>query len=155
MARGVGIEPTTISLTASRSAAELPPNEFLESMGSKDHRNDSRAGDPVQYAIFTSFLSEFVSESIINLSMKIFLSVVGSVVLATALLIVGWFIYQRLLLTQAPTPTTETLTIQKENTEEGTAQEDTTQTTIETIPELNPIEKTNPFSGSYKNPFKK
>ncbi|GEM_PF-4353318 len=30
LARGVGFEPTTISLTASRSATELPPNIFIE-----------------------------------------------------------------------------------------------------------------------------
>lgn len=76
--------------------------------------------------------------------MKKLLSVIGLAVLAIALLVVGWLIYNLLL--PAPLPT--------DQPQEPSVQEEAAQDAVEQIPELNPIEKTNPFSGSYKNPFK-
>ncbi len=74
--------------------------------------------------------------------MKKLLATIGLIILAAALLLVGWFVYQSL----SPTDTTPE--------EPQTPQEEAAQSAVEQIPELNPIEKTNPFSGSYKNPFK-
>ncbi len=77
--------------------------------------------------------------------MKKLLTTIGLIVLAAVLLIVGWFVYQSFQTIEAPSTQQEA----------STPQEEAAQKAVEQIPELNPIEKTNPFSGSYKNPFKK
>lgn len=77
--------------------------------------------------------------------MKKFLSVIGLVILAAVLIVAGWFIYRSIQPKSAPALESPT----------ETPQEKAAQSAVEQIPELNPIEKTNPFSGSYKNPFKK
>lgn len=77
--------------------------------------------------------------------MKKMLSLIGLLILAIVLLLVGWFIYQSTRSEQTPPPASNA----------PSEQEEAAQGAVEQIPELNPIEKANPFSGSYKNPFKK
>ena len=85
--------------------------------------------------------------------MKKFLSIIGLIVLAIVLLVVGWLLYNLFIPASLPSPQAEAPTPQE--AEAPTPQEEAAQKSVEQIPELNPIEKTNPFGGSYKNPFKK
>jgi hypothetical protein len=80
--------------------------------------------------------------------MKKLLTTIGLVILAALLIILGWFIYQSF---QSNKQSSGVVGWKSEQT----LQEETAQKAVGQVPELNPIEKTNPFSGSYKNPFKK
>jgi predicted negative regulator of RcsB-dependent stress response len=77
--------------------------------------------------------------------MKKLLTTIGLIILAVILIIIGWFVYKSFQSEQSPAP----------QSQEQTLQEEAAQKAVESVPELNPIEKTNPFAGSYKNPFKK
>lgn len=67
---------------------------------------------------------------------KIIFSVITAIILA----FVAWYLYTSFKPEEEPSPFAN-IEVQTNPLEEK-------------IPELNPVEKANPFSGSYKNPFK-